>query len=115
IALHAGAVAISNRLIAITGPRRAGKSTLIARLCAEPDLQIFCDDVLPISPLGEGVALGVAPRLRLPLPAKASQHFKQFARQHLGPHDNRYGYLCTTNLAGNGTRLPLVSATPLKS
>jgi len=107
IALHAGAVAISNRLIAITGPRQAGKSTLIARLCAEPDLQIFCDDVLPISPLGEGVALGVAPRLRLPLPAKASQHFKQFARQHLGPHDNRYGYLCTTNLAGNGTRLPL--------
>ena len=107
IALHAGAVAISNRLIAITGPRRAGKSTLIARLCAEPDLQIFCDDVLPISPLGEGVALGVAPRLRLPLPAKTSQHFKQFARQHLGPHDSRYGYLCASNVALHGVRLPL--------
>ena len=107
IALHAGAVAMGNRLIAITGPRRAGKSTLIARLCAEPDLQIFCDDVLPINPLGEGVALGVAPRLRLPLPAKASKHFTQFANQHLGPNDSRYGYLCTTNLAGNGTHLPL--------
>ena len=70
IALHAGAVAMGNRLIAITGPKRAGKSTLIARLCAEPDLQIFCDDVLPISPQGEGVALGVAPRLRLPLPPR---------------------------------------------
>lgn len=107
IALHAGAVAMGNRLIAITGPRRAGKSTLIARLCAEPDLQIFCDDVLPISPLGEGIALGVAPRLRLPLPAKASKHFTQFANQHVGPNDSRYGYLCTGNLAGNGTQLPL--------
>lgn len=107
IALHAGAVAMGNRLIAITGPRRAGKSTLIARLCAEPDLQIFCDDVLPISPLGEGIALGVAPRLRLPLPAKASKHFTQFANQHLGPNDSRYGYLCTGNLAHHGNRLPL--------
>ncbi len=107
IALHAGAVAMGNRLIAITGPKRAGKSTLIARLCAEPDLQIFCDDVLPISPQGEGVALGVAPRLRLPLPAKASMHFKQFARQHMGPHDSRYGYLCASNVALHGVRLPL--------
>lgn len=107
IALHAGAFAIGRRLIAVTGPRRAGKSTLIARLCAEPDLQIFCDDVLPISPQGEGVALGVAPRLRLPLPAKASMHFKQFARQHMGPHDSRYGYLCASNVALHGVRLPL--------
>lgn len=107
ITFHGGAFAINGRLIAVTGPRRAGKSTLIARLCAERDLQIFCDDVLPISPQGEGVALGLAPRLRLPLPAQANKHFKQFVDQHLGPHDNRYGYLCTSNLAPHGSRLPL--------
>ncbi len=53
------------------------------------------------------MALGVAPRLRLPLPAKASMHFKQFARQHMGPHDSRYGYLCASNVALHGVRLPL--------
>lgn len=34
-------------------------------------------------------------------------HFKQFARQHMGPHDSRYGYLCASNVALHGVRLPL--------
>lgn len=109
LTLHGGAFAIGGRLIAITGPRRAGKSTLIARLCAEPGLQIFCDDVLPITPQGEGLALGVAPRLRLPLPATACKQFATFVQQHLGPHDTRYGYVCSGNLAKHGTRLPLAA------
>lgn len=107
IALHCGAFAISGRLIALSGPRRAGKSTLIARMCAEPDLQIFCDDVLPIDPSGHAIGLGIAPRLRLPLPTQASPEFKQFAKTHLGPHDERYGYLTARNIAKHGTRLPL--------
>lgn len=107
IALHCGAFAISGRLIAVSGPRRAGKSTLIARLCAEPDLLIFCDDVLPIDPSGNAIGLGIAPRLRLPLPTQASPGFKQFVKTHLGPHDERYGYLTARNIARHGTRLPL--------
>jgi hypothetical protein len=107
IVFHAGAFAIDNRLIAITGPGRAGKSTLISRLCAEPKLQVFCDDVLPVGPQGEGIALGVSPRLRLPLPADSSEAFRQMVARHLGPHDSRYGYVCPATLAPHGTHLPL--------
>lgn len=107
IVLHAGAFAIGRRLIAVTGPRRAGKSTLIGRLCADTDVQVFCDDVLPINLSGQGVALGVAPRLRLPLPNNAAAGFQKFVKQHLGPHDGRYGYVCSSNLAPHGTQLPL--------
>ena len=107
LTLHCGAVAFGKKLVVLTGPRRAGKSTLIGRLCAEPDVQIFCDDVLPINMHGEGIALGIAPRLRLPLPAQASPQFKKFVGSHLGPRDDRYGYLCSGNVATHGTRLPL--------
>lgn len=107
LTLHCGAVAFGKKLVVLTGPRKAGKSTLISRLCAEPDVQIFCDDVLPINQQGEGIALGIAPRLRLPLPAQASPQFKKFVGNHLGPRDDRYGYLCSGNIAAHGTRLPV--------
>lgn len=107
LTLHCGAVAFGKKLVVLTGPRRAGKSTLVSRLCAEPDVQVFCDDVLPINLQGEGVALGIAPRLRLPLPAQASPKFRKFVGNHLGPRDDRYGYLCSSNIAAHGTRLPV--------
>ncbi|MCR2745272.1 PqqD family protein [Limnobacter parvus] len=109
IALHAGAFVMGGKLIAVSGPRRAGKSTLISRLCAEPDVQIYCDDVLPVNPSGHGIALGLAPRLRLPLPKLASPVFRQHVQQHLGPHDERYGYLCSANVAAHGTTHPLAA------
>lgn len=109
IALHAGAFVMGGKLIAVSGPRRAGKSTLISRLCAEPDVQIYCDDVLPINRRGEGIALGVSPRLRLPLPKLVSPQFKQHVQKHLGPHDERYGYLCSANIAAHGTTHPLAA------
>lgn len=98
LTLHCGAVAFGKKLVVLTGPRRAGKSTLIGRLCAEPDVQIFCDDVLPINMHGEGIALGIAPRLRLPLPAQASPQFKKFVGSHLGPRDDRYRYRPVTHI-----------------
>lgn len=109
IALHAGAFVMGGKLIAVSGPRRAGKSTLISRLCAEPDVQIYCDDVLPINRNGHGIALGLAPRLRLPLPKLASPVFRQHVQQHLGPHDERYGYLRSANVAAHGTTHPLAA------
>jgi len=51
LALHAGAVRTGAGLVALTGPARAGKSTLTARLGLEPDGQVFCDDVLPVAPV----------------------------------------------------------------
>lgn len=107
LTLHCGAVLFGDCLVALAGPHRAGKSTLIARLTAEPDLSVYCDDVLPLDPEGRGIALGVAPRLRLPLPATASEAFRRHVATHLGPADDRYGYVCAPTVARHGKRAPL--------
>jgi hypothetical protein len=107
LTLHCGAVLIDDRLVALTGGHRAGKSTLVSRLSAEPDLSIFCDDVLPLDPDGRGIAMGIAPRLRLPLPPAASDAFRRHVDRHIGPADGHYGYLCASTVACHGTRAPL--------
>lgn len=107
LALHCAAFRFHNRLIAMTGPSRAGKSTLAARLTMETDMQVFCDDVLPLLDNGKAVGLGIAPRLRLPIPAASSAAFKAHFGRHIGPHDDRYGYLCAPNVAPHGTAVPL--------
>ncbi|GAA0306112.1 PqqD family peptide modification chaperone [Rhodovulum strictum] len=107
LALHCAAFRFNGRLIAMTGPSRAGKSTLAARLTQEPDCELFCDDVLPMPQDGLAVALGIAPRLRLPLPETASAAFRAHVARHLGPRDDRYGYLCAPTVAPHGTSAPL--------
>jgi hypothetical protein len=107
LALHCAAFRYNSRLIAMTGPSRAGKSTLAARLTLEADMQVFCDDVLPLLADGAAVALGIAPRLRLPLPEACSPAFKAHVARHMGPSDARYGYLCAPTVAPHGTRAPL--------
>jgi hypothetical protein len=107
LTLHCGAVLFHDFLVALAGPHRAGKSTLIARLSAEPDLSVFCDDVLPLDSEGRGIALGIAPRLRLPLPPTASDAFHRHVATHLGPADDRYGYVCAPTVARHGRRAPL--------
>lgn len=107
LALHGAAFAFHDRLIAMTGPSRAGKSTLAARLTQETDMAVFCDDVLPLLPDGNAVGLGIAPRLRLPLPDTASATFRAHVARYLGPRDDRYGYLCSPNVAPHDTRMPL--------
>ena len=104
LGLHCGAVQINGHLVVLTGPARAGKSTLISRLTAEPDMTVFCDDILPV--LGDGLAfgLGLAPRLRLPLPDSVTDDFRAHVAAHMGPADRRYGYLCGPNIAPHGTR-----------
>ncbi|MFN7222478.1 MAG: PqqD family protein [Paracoccaceae bacterium] len=107
LALHCGAVQINGRLVALTGQHRAGKSTLVSRLTAEPDLRVFCDDMLPILSDGQAMALGVAPRLRLPLPPTASLQFRAHVARWTGPQDDRYAYLCAPGRAAHGTKAPL--------
>jgi hypothetical protein len=108
-ALHCGAFALRGRLVAVTGAARAGKSTLIARMTAEPGVAVFCDDVLPLRPDGTAVALGIAPRLRLPLPATLSPTFRAHVARHIGPRDARYGYLCAPGIAPHGTVAPFAA------
>lgn len=41
---------------------------------------------------GIAIGLGIAPRLRLPLPDTVSPAFKAHVARHTGPRDNRYAY-----------------------
>jgi hypothetical protein len=107
LALHCGAFRIGGRLVAVSGPARAGKSTLIARLTAEPGVEVYCDDILPVTPEGVAVGLGVAPRLRLPLPEGASDVFRDHVAATLGPRDRRYGFVCAPSVAPHGTQARL--------
>lgn len=105
--LHCGAVRIGGHLVAFTGTYRAGKTTLVTRLGSEPDSELFCDDVLPIMPDGMALALGIQPRLRLPLPADIPQAFRDHVARSLTVCDHRYGYVSTPHQAPCGERAPL--------
>lgn len=105
--LHAGGAMIGDRLIALTGEAASGKSTLIARLSAEPDMMIFCDDILPVAPDGTATALGLATRLRLPLPETATQDFHNHANRYKGPADEQYAYVLAPTHAPHGKTAPL--------
>ena len=107
--LHCGAVRIGGHLIAFTGTYRAGKTTLVTRLGIEPDFQLFCDDVLPIGTDDKAVALGIQPRLRLPLPDSVAPGFGDYVSRSLTVHDRRYGYVSIPTQAPHGTRAPLAA------
>jgi hypothetical protein len=102
--LHCGAVTIGGQGVILAGERRAGKSTLVARLSAEEGIGVLCDDVLPVDAAGMAVGLGLAPRLRLPLPDTATPGFRAHVERWLGPADDRYGYLVPPTLAPHGFR-----------
>lgn len=93
LCFHCAAVEIDNHLIVFPNSERAGKSTLAVRLTAQ-GLRLFADDVLPISETcREGISLGIAPRLRLPIPSRAGSALRTFVETHRGPSDDEYLYL----------------------
>jgi hypothetical protein len=107
IALHCGAVELDGRLVVLTGTQRAGKSTLTARLSAE-EVRVFCDDMLPMA--GDslaGIALGIAPRPRVPLPPSASAKFRDHVARHAVADDGHYCYVMSPSVAPHGTTAPI--------
>ncbi len=107
VGLHCGAVAIGGRLVVLAGARRAGKSTLVVRLGADGH-RVFTDDILPLGPgPATGIALGVAPRLRLPLPRGSRPGFRAHVAAHLVARDARYGYVMPPALAPRGEEAPV--------
>ncbi len=93
LCLHCAAAEFAGRLVIFPSHYRAGKSTLAAYLAAA-GIRLFADDVLPIRESGnEGVAPGILPRLRLPLPKGSSAAFRAFVRARAGLGNKRYLYL----------------------
>jgi len=109
LCFHCAAVEADGHLVLFPNSENAGKSTLATRLAAR-GLRLFADDVLPISQDGrEGVSLGIAPRLRLPLPIGAGAPFHAFVATHRGPCDREFLYLAlpALHLAQHGQAAPL--------
>jgi hypothetical protein len=109
LCLHCAAIEAAGRLIIFPNTEETGKSTLAVKL-ASYGFRIFADDVLPIGETGpEGRSLGIAPRLRLPLPSTADTVFREFVEAHRGPHDNEFAYLTLPSnlLAPYGAAAPI--------
>ena len=115
LCLHCAAVEFNQGLVVFPNNYRAGKSTLSLKL-VESGERLFTDDVLPISNQGNaGLALGILPRLRLPLPEQISSDFAKFIENMSGPQNDRYLYikLGLNEQAALGTTAPIRGITIL--
>jgi hypothetical protein len=92
LCLHAAAVRIGKSLVCFPSVQKAGKSTLCMQLVARRHL-LYCDDVLPIEPRDKGVAMGIAPLLRKPLPVGLGSRLARFVKARMGPSDRRWTYV----------------------
>ncbi|SPF77131.1 hypothetical protein ALP8811_02154 [Aliiroseovarius pelagivivens] len=109
--LHAAAIDFNGRLVAMPNARRAGKSTLAIAL-ARLGRPLYSDDFLPVrvdaeTQTCEGIANGIQPRLRLPLPEGFSDAFHAEVAQDPGPSNRQYKYLSNAPVATWGETLPL--------
>ena len=108
LCLHTAAVQIDDGLVLFPGTYRAGKSTLSVH-CAAAGFRLFSDDVLPVDGTSKcGIAPGILPRLRLPLPDNSSKSFTDFVSGHEGLQSDRYLYvdLGSDKFAPRGTTAP---------
>jgi hypothetical protein len=93
LCLHGAAADFAGKLVIFPNKYRAGKSILSACLAAA-NVKLFGDDVLPISLLdGHGIAPGLAPRLRLPLPENLDAESRHYIETNAALKGNRYLYL----------------------
>ena len=108
ICLHAAGVQFGDRLVVFPNIRRAGKSTLSCAL-AMAGHPVFGDDVLPtcFDTAGHayGQAIGVAPRLRLPIPERLNHAFRTWVEETPGPRNEQYKYLSLSDQPAKGRML----------
>jgi len=116
LCLHCAAVELNQGLVIFPNTYRAGKSALSLKLVAT-GARLFSDDVLPLSSQGDvGMALGILPRLRLPMPQGISPDFRNFVISRAGPQNSRYLYvkLGLSEQAVLGTTVPVRGITILQ-
>lgn len=109
LCLHGAAANFHGKLVIFPNKYRAGKSTLSACLAAA-GVQLFCDDVLPISmEAGQGVAPGLAMRLRRPLAENLTPASLGFIERHNRLQGENYLYLDLADdlMAARGRQLSI--------
>ena len=93
LCLHGAAAEFGGRLVVFPSQYRAGKSILCAVLAA-CGTRLYCDDILPVGLAdGQGIAPGLATRLRLPLPHNLAPASRHFIESQIGLRGRNYAYL----------------------
>lgn len=93
LCLHCAAAEFAGRLVVFPSHYKAGKSLLSVSLAAA-GVRLFADDVLPIDGNGNrGVAPGILPRLRLPLPDNSDAAFRDYVGRHGDLGNRRFLYV----------------------
>lgn len=94
LCLHGAALEIDGGLVLFANVHRSGKSLFAVQMAAL-GARLFSDDVVPLTlgPDERGIALGLAPRLRLPLPDTVSSELRAFIDAHDGVANDRYGFV----------------------
>jgi len=116
LCLHCAAVEFNQGLVVFPNTYHAGKSILSLKLVSS-GARLFTDDVLPISNQGDlGLALGILPRMRLPLPKEIAPGFVDFVTNRTGPQNDRYLYvkLGLNEQVMRGTAAPIRGITILQ-
>ena len=116
LCLHCAAAVMGDGLVVFPSYYRAGKSTLAVCLAAG-GVKLFGDDVLPIdTKTSQGIAAGILPRLRLPLPEDASEPFRRHVDGRQGPRSRKFLYVDPGPdlLAPFGSRAPIKAIVHLK-
>lgn len=111
LCLHAGAVQFPDGLMVFPDTHRRGKS-VISGLLAQAGYWLFSDDVVPIEKNGtNGEAIGILPRVRIPLPDTLSPDFRDFIDQTAVIRNNRYCYFghCDKTAAPKGAQAPIMA------
>lgn len=91
--LHTAAIEIGGGLVCFPSIGKAGKSTLSAELVAAGH-RLYCDDVLPLEPRSlRGMALGISPLLRRPVPRQARARVSALVRERRGLSGPKWMYL----------------------
>ena len=112
LCLHAASAKIGEGLIVFPATRRAGKSTLMAVL-ASKGIPVFGDDILPVTTTAGlplyGLAGGIAPRLRMPLPPETPEALLDYLHANPGPVNRQYRYVPSNEVVQHGDRSPISS------
>ena len=119
LCLHAAAIrpAGGGKAWLFPGDHKAGKS-LFAAVAAARGASVLADDraVLDLSgagPAGALIALGIQPKLRLPLPAALPAPLAAFIAGRLGPQEGEMHFLALPAGADGGMLLPFGARAPL--